>query len=147
MCSSDLIFNPVRLLQPLAAFLCSALPSRFCSLSCPYRLGILALHYRAYHNSDPPGLHQLWHQSRLGKNAAEGFGCDIFELFAISPVYFERDGLIVAEDDAGRLVGFVHASFAVNETETALDYRQGILSALVVHPEYRRRGKIGRAHV
>ena len=101
------------------------------------------MHYRPYHNSDPPGLHQLWHQSRLGKNAAEGFGCDIFELFAISPPYFERGGLIVAEDDAGRLVGYVHAGFAVNAAETGLDYSQGILAALMVHPEYRRRG-IGR---
>jgi len=115
-------------------------PARFSWLS---RSRNLFVHYRPYHNSDPPGLHQLWHQSRLGKNAAEGFGCDIFELFAISPPYFERDGLIVAEDDAGRLVGYVHASFAVNAAETALDYEQGILAALMVHPEYRRQG-IGR---
>jgi GNAT superfamily N-acetyltransferase len=97
--------------------------------------------YRSYHNSDPPRLHQLWHSCSLGRNAAEGFSCDVFELFACSQPYFDRDGLILAVDGK-RVVGFVHASFAVNESETALDPKQGIISAIMVHPEYRRK-KIG----
>ncbi len=99
------------------------------------------MQYRTYHNSDPPRLHQLWHACALGRNAAEGFSCDVFELFAISPPYFDRKGLIVAIDGE-RVVGYVHASFAVNATESGLDKTQGIISALMVHPEYRRR-KIG----
>ncbi len=98
--------------------------------------------FRSFHNSDPPRLHQLWHSCQLGRNAAEGFSCDIFELFACSQPYFDRYGLILAFD-GDRAVGYVHASFAVNESQTELDRRQGILSALMVHPEYRRRG-IGR---
>ncbi len=97
--------------------------------------------YRSFHNSDPPRLHQLWHSCALGRNAAEGFSCDVFELFACSQPYFDRDGLILAIDE-NRVVGFVHASFAPNQQETALDPQKGILSALMVHPDYRRR-KIG----
>lgn len=97
--------------------------------------------YRSYHNSDPPRLHQLWHSCALGRNAAEGFSCDVFELFAISPPYFDRDGLILALD-GNRVVGYVHASFAVNATETGLDPQKGIISALMVHPAFRRQ-KIG----
>ena len=96
------------------------------------------MQYRTYHNSDPPRLHQLWHSCALGRNAAEGFSCDVFELFAISPPYFDRKGLIVAVDGE-RVVGYVHASYAVNGTESGLDKTQGIISALMVHPEYRRR--------
>lgn len=99
------------------------------------------MEYRSYHNTDPPRLHQLWHSCALGRNAAEGFSCDVFELFVCSPPYFDRKGLIVAMDGS-RLVGYVHASFAVNDEETALDKKQGIISAIMVHPEYRRR-KIG----
>jgi ribosomal protein S18 acetylase RimI-like enzyme len=99
----------------------------------------LFVQYRPYHNSDPPQLHQLWHTCQLGRNAAEGFPCDVFELFAISPPYFEREGLIVAVDGT-RIVGFVHASFAVNAAETQLARTQGILSALMVHPDFRRQG-------
>jgi len=97
--------------------------------------------YRSFHNSDPPRLHQLWHACALGRNAAEGFSCDVFELFACSQPYFDRNGLILAFD-GNRAVGFVHASFAPNEQESGLDKRQGILSALMVHPDYRRQ-KIG----
>lgn len=95
--------------------------------------------YRSFHNADPPKLHQLWHLCALGRNAAEGFSCDVFELFACSQTYFDRSGLIVALDDQ-RAVGFVHAGFAVNADETGLDQRQGILAALMVHPDYRRQG-------
>ena len=99
------------------------------------------MQYRSYHNSDPPRLHQLWHSCGLGRNAAEGFSCDVYELFACSQPYFDRKGLILALD-GDRVVGYVHASFAVNSTETALDPKQGIISAIMVHPGYRRR-KIG----
>lgn len=97
------------------------------------------MQYRPYHNSDPPRLHLLWHACQLGRNAAEGFPCDVFELFAISPPYFDRNGLIVAVDGS-RVVGFVHASFAVNASETALDQTQGVIAAIMVHPDYRHQG-------
>jgi len=97
--------------------------------------------YRSYHNSDPPRLHQLWHSCALGRNAAEGFSCDVFELFACSPPYFDRKGLILALD-GNRVVGYVHASFAVNAEESGLNFRDGIISAIMVHPDFRRR-KIG----
>lgn len=98
--------------------------------------------YRCFHNADPPKLHQLWHSCALGRSAAEGFACDVLELFSFSQPYFDPSGLIVATDQ-NRVIGFVHAGFAPNETETGLDRSQGILSALMVHPGWRRQG-IGR---
>ena len=99
------------------------------------------IQYRHFHNTDPPGLLQLWHSCGLGLAAAEGFSCDILELFTFSQPFFDRLGLIVATDQ-DRIVGFVHAGFAPLENQTGLDRRQGILSGLMVHPVYRRR-KIG----
>ena len=97
--------------------------------------------YRSYHNTDPPKLHQLWHSCALGRNAAEGFSCDVFELFSCSLPYFDRNGLILAADGQ-RVAGFVHAGLAPTADESGLDQRQGIISALMVHPDYRRQ-KIG----
>ena len=99
------------------------------------------MQYRSYHNTDPPKLHQLWHSCALGRNAAEGFSCDVFELFSCSLPYFDRNGLILAVDGQ-RVAGFVHAGFAPTADESGLDQRQGIISALMVHPDYRRQ-KIG----
>jgi GNAT superfamily N-acetyltransferase len=95
--------------------------------------------FRCFHNADPPRLHQLWHSCALGRSAAEGFACDVLEVFSFSQPFFDRKGLIVATDD-DRVVGFVHAGFAVNEALSGLDPTQGILSALMVHPGWRRRG-------
>lgn len=97
-----------------------------------------SVQYRSFQNSDPPRLHQLWHACALGRNAAEGFSCETFELFACCQPYFDREGLIVAAD-GNRIVGFVHAGFAPNELQSGLNRADGVISALMVHPEYRRR--------
>ncbi len=98
--------------------------------------------FRTFLNSDPPQLLKLWHTSRLGPSAAEGFPCDILELAVYSRPYFDRKGLIVAVDGA-EVVGMAHAGFAANPEETALNLAAGTVSTLVVHPDYRRHG-VGR---
>jgi len=98
--------------------------------------------FRSFHNADPPRLLQLWHSCALGRCAAEGFACDILEIFTFSQPFFDRKGMILAVDD-GRVVGCVHAGFGPNADETGLDRTQGTLAALMVHPGWRRRG-IGR---
>lgn len=100
------------------------------------------IQYRPFHNTDPPRLLQLWHSCLLGPAAAEGFSCDILELFTFSQPFFDAQGLNVAVAD-GKLVGFSHAGFAATADESRLDERQGVLAALMVHPAWRRQG-IGR---
>lgn len=100
------------------------------------------IQYRAFHNTDPPRLLQLWHACALGPTAAEGFSCDILELFTFSQPFFERQGLLVALA-ADRVVGMVHAGFAPNADQSGLDCSRGNIAALMVHPEWRRQG-IGR---
>ncbi|MEZ6130860.1 MAG: GNAT family N-acetyltransferase [Planctomycetaceae bacterium] len=95
--------------------------------------------YRTFHNCDPPKVLKLWHASSLGASAAEGFPCDILELFVFSQPYFDRRGFFVAMDD-DRMIGFAHAAFAPNDSETALDRTRGVISSIVVHPDFRRRG-------
>lgn len=98
--------------------------------------------FRTFHNCDPPEILKLWHASNLGPSAAEGFPCDILELFVFSQPFFDRLGFFVAEDE-GRICGFAHAGFAAADSGDRLDTTRGVISALVVHPDYRRRG-IGR---
>ncbi len=97
------------------------------------------IQYRPFHNTDPPRLLQLWHSCALGPVAAEGFSCDILELFTFSQPFFDPQGVILALDD-DRVVGFVHAAFAATADQSQLDYQQGTLAALMVLPGYRRRG-------
>lgn len=98
--------------------------------------------FRNFHNTDPPRLLKLWHTSSLGLSAAEGFPCEILELSVYSRPYFDRRGLIVAEED-DQIVGMIHAGFAASSTETGLDSNRGTVSSLIVQPEFRRSG-IGR---
>lgn len=106
-----------------------------------WSLGVneLVVEYRTFHNCDPPEIHRLWHASQLGPSAAEGFPCDILELFVFSQPFFDRNGFFVAVEDQ-RIVGFVHAGFSCNEAESGLDTARGTIAAIAVHPEFRRRG-------
>lgn len=107
-----------------------------------WNMDAAVVEYRTFHNCDPPEILKLWHAGNLGPSAAEGFPCDILELFVFGQPFFDRNGLFVATSE-DRVVGFVHAAFAPTDDGTSLDKQRGTISALLVHPQYRRQG-IGR---
>ena len=92
------------------------------------------LRFRSFRNADPPLLAELWRS----RNQELGFfpivSPDIFEFLVFSKLYFEPAGLILAFDD-DRPVGFAHASFGPNETESDVAYEMGTTNLLVVHPD------------
>ncbi len=98
--------------------------------------------FRAFHNSDPPHLLRLWHTAGLGRGAAECLSNDAFEVLIFSQPYFDPNGLIVAVEN-DEIAGFVLAGFGPNSSKSALDYSQGIICTVIVHPNFRRKG-IGR---
>jgi GNAT superfamily N-acetyltransferase len=95
--------------------------------------------YRPFRNTDPPQIVALWNGSRLGRGAAQGVTPDAFEHTVFSRPYFERSGFLVASDE-DRVVGFAHAGFGPNEQLSGLDRESGVICAVLVHPEFRRRG-------
>lgn len=98
--------------------------------------------YRSFRNADPPRLLKLWHDCELGRGAALGFHCDALDMLVLAEPYFDRQGLIVAcsGDD---VVGYAHAGFGAKADDSGLDFSQGVLSAVMVRPDFRRQG-IGR---
>lgn len=99
----------------------------------------LVIHYRHFRNSDPPGLVTIWNQSFTGRSAVQVRNSTPLEYFLFAKPYFDPAGLIVALED-GVPVGFAHAGFGPNETQTALDHSVGIVCMVAVRPAYRRRG-------
>ena len=100
------------------------------------------IEYRQFRNSDPPHLLRLWHECGLGRGAALGISCDEFDELVIAQPYFDPAGVILACRD-GVPVGFVHAGFGVNESQTWLSTDAGVICAVMVHPTARNQG-IGR---
>lgn len=100
---------------------------------------------RAFRNGDPPALVQIWNRCQLGRGAVQPIGVVEFDALVFAKLYFDREGLIVACHD-GSPVGYVHAGFGADESEARLSHNWGVISAILVLPEWRRRG-IGRALV
>lgn len=100
------------------------------------------IEYRPFHNSDPPAIFSVWNESGLGRGAAQLASTDSLESLVFSQPYFDRNGLIVACDES-RIVGFVHAGFGATDEQDKLNYERGVISAIVIRPEYRKQG-IGR---
>lgn len=95
--------------------------------------------YRSFRNDDPPRLAALWNEVFTGRGAVRLRSAAPLERYLFSKPHFDRNGLILALDDK-KLVGFAHAGFSSNETETGLAYADGVLCAVGIHPNYRRRG-------
>lgn len=95
--------------------------------------------YRPFRNDDPPRLLRLWHACNLGRGAAEGFGCDAFEVLLFSQPYFDRRELIMA-GDGDKAIGYVHVGYGPKPDGSALNHELGVVCAIMVDPEYRRKG-------
>jgi ribosomal protein S18 acetylase RimI-like enzyme len=95
--------------------------------------------YRHFRNDDPPGLAEIWNEVFNGRGEVRLRHSSPLESYVFAKSYFDRAGLIVALED-GLRVGFAHAGFGPNETQTALSKANGVLCTLGVRASHRRRG-------
>lgn len=98
--------------------------------------------YRPFLNTDTPQLAEVWRSQAGQRGLAQPMSVALWEQHVLSRPYFDRQGLIVAEEE-GRLVGFVHAGFGPDDAERTLDLSLGSTMMLLVRPDRQRQG-IGR---
>jgi len=98
--------------------------------------------FRTFQNSDPPRILQLWVDSGLGRGAVRCRSTEPFEISNYAQPYFDPAGLILAFDEK-KLLGFSHAGFGTRTDLAASEPAVGIVCAVIVHPDYRRKG-LGR---
>ncbi|MBX3443318.1 MAG: GNAT family N-acetyltransferase [Planctomyces sp.] len=98
--------------------------------------------FRTFQNSDPPRILQLWNDSGLGRGAVRCRSTEPFEISNYAQPYFDPAGLLLAFDGP-RLAGFAHGGFGTRADRQGESRSIGVVCAVVVHPEFRRRG-IGR---
>jgi ribosomal protein S18 acetylase RimI-like enzyme len=89
--------------------------------------------YRAFRNTDPPALAELWCNHPPQRGLAQPMTTRQLEKRVFSQPYFDRQGLIVAEEE-GRVVGFVHAGFGSNTDGSAVSTTVGATQILMVAP-------------
>jgi GNAT superfamily N-acetyltransferase len=92
--------------------------------------------YRPFLNSDPPLLATVWKGCTGRRGLAQPMTAQMLEQFVLAKPYFDREGLILALDDA-RPIGFVHAGFGPDETGSKPSNTIGAIVMLlaVSHPE------------
>jgi ribosomal protein S18 acetylase RimI-like enzyme len=91
------------------------------------------IQFRPYLNTDAPLIAEIWRSQPPVRAVASLLTPHLFEQLILSKPYFDRLGFLVATD-SGRPIGFVHAGFGINESQTALDYSHGIVCMLMTKP-------------
>lgn len=91
------------------------------------------IQYRAFRNSDPPALADIWRSQAPFHRLAQPMSAGMLEDLVFSKTFFDPGGLIVAVEGA-RPVGFIHASFGPNDDNSALDKKLGVIARLMVAP-------------
>jgi ribosomal protein S18 acetylase RimI-like enzyme len=97
------------------------------------------IRYRAFRNSDPPQLAEIWRARARERGVVQPMSAALFEQLVLSKPYFDSEGLIVALDEDSA-VGFVHAAFGPTDDQAGICNQFGVTSMLMVRPDYRRLG-------
>lgn len=101
------------------------------------------MRFRHFRNADPPALAALWNESLTHRGAVELRSHAPLDAAVFNKPYFEARGLIIAEDDNGRLAGIAHGGFGPNEELSAINRSIGVICAIAVRPDCRKQG-VGR---
>jgi len=96
------------------------------------------IHYRSFLNSDSPQIAEVWRGQSSLRAVARAITPAMLEEHVFSKLYFDRRGLIVAEE-GNNLVGFVHAGFLPNDDRSALLTERGVINLLMTLPHADRR--------
>jgi GNAT superfamily N-acetyltransferase len=88
---------------------------------------------RPFQNWDPPGLAEIWRGQRPIRGRIQSLTPQTIEEHVLAKPWFDREGLIVACDDA-KLVGFVHAGFGAACARAGLECTLGTTCLLLVAP-------------
>jgi ribosomal protein S18 acetylase RimI-like enzyme len=106
----------------------------------------VGLVYRHFRNPDTPALMALWNAALTTRGCALIPKPNLLEAQFLAKPWFDPRGVLVAEDDqsaeGSNLVGAAVAGFGAHATPFRIDPQQGILSLVMVHPQFRRQ-KIG----
>lgn len=97
------------------------------------------VNYRDFRNSDPPGLIEVWNEAFTQRGTVRLYQTSPLEYYVLSKPYFDPAGLIVAVDDE-RPVGFAHAGFGPDSSQTRLCRETGVVCLIAVRPSHGRRG-------
>ncbi|MCS6850520.1 MAG: GNAT family N-acetyltransferase [Gemmataceae bacterium] len=97
------------------------------------------IQYRHFRNTDPPALVDIWNEALAGRGSVRLRHSSPLERHVFCKPYFDPAGLIVAEEDGTR-VGFVHAGFGPDASESCLSTDAGVICLIAVRPAYQRRG-------
>jgi ribosomal protein S18 acetylase RimI-like enzyme len=95
------------------------------------------IRYRPFRNPDPPALARLWNRGLPALGVALPLASHEFDAMVVDKPTFDPAGLIVAEEDDGRPIGFVHAGFGPageGDRPRADDRELGTIAMFVVEP-------------
>ncbi len=96
------------------------------------------IRYRTYRNADPPILARLWNRGTPDVGVARSLGSHEFDALVIDKPTFDPLGLIVAEEENGMAIGFVHAGFGPADDgrrPREVDTEIGTVAMLCVEPD------------
>lgn len=93
----------------------------------------MTMRVRPFRNNDPPGLAEVWRSQPPQRGLAQGISAELLEELVFSRQYFDRDGLLVAEE-SGRPIAFAHAGFGPAGDESTLSREVGVICLVLVMP-------------
>jgi ribosomal protein S18 acetylase RimI-like enzyme len=100
--------------------------------------------YRPYKNYDTPAVVALWNVALTGRGCCKSIKPFFLELQWFCKPWFDPQALTLALDDerapGQQLIGAVLSGFGGGPDQCSVDHKLGVVSMLLVHPDYRQKG-------